>query len=526
MEFPVVAQSTTVLAQFPPRRLARELIVLYLTKANRFMPIIPTLFLEEYDAGVLQSPLLLLSIFAIASKYSSDPMCRSDMTRAQTAGETYCKTACRLVDEFLDCPRLSTVQGLFLLGKHLEESKNQKLATKAFMYVGMAIRMAMDMGLNRNTTAWGLDPVQIEYRNRTWWYLYVYDRAQGSMYGRPYMIQDLDCAAEKPKPDPLAKKAAQDQVDVEHLLNLIHLSTLLGRVMNAFYPANTTGSNFYSSSRGLLGRVVFGDAGADPAASSSSTAAGNRKRSKTASKTRSKDNDDAAGDIGSAGGAKSVSAAQAQTEMLTRQHLANQKQDAVVAELDKELTDWVQALPVHFQWDTLRSEPNVYADILHSMYYVILILLHRPSIRLGEVMPTTITSRQDKCPFAPDPVLTMEGCHSMAVCAQAARRITTLAGRCQNLIHLERFGAGAFILLHAARVHLILAAIPAPARGCGPDGSGPSTVFLEAIRRKEQAVDQFHRCLGSLRKFSVYHWTVDGIGLSIRSLERTLAAIL
>lgn len=360
LEFPVVAQSTAILAQFPPRRLARELIVLYLTKANRFMPIIPTLFLEEYDAGVLQSPLLLLSIFAIASKYSSDPMCRSDMTRAQTAGETYCKTACRLVDEFLDCPRLSTVQGLFLLGKHLEESKNQKLATKAFMYVGMAIRMAMDMGLNRNTSGWGLDPVQIEYRNRTWWYLYVYDRAQGSMYGRPYMIQDLDCAAEKPKPDPLAKKAVQDQVDVEYLLNLIHLSTLLGRVMNAFYPANTTGSNFYSSSRGLLGRVVSGGTGGMDPAASSSTAAGNRKRSKTASKARSKDSDDVVGDDGSVSGAKSISASQAQTEMLTRQHLANQKQDAVVAELDKELTDWVQALPAHLQWDTLRTEPNVY----------------------------------------------------------------------------------------------------------------------------------------------------------------------
>jgi len=167
-------------------------------------------------------------------------------------------------------------------------------------------------------------------------------------------------------------------------------------------------------------------------------------------------------------------------------------------------------------------------DILHGLYYVVLILLHRPSVRVGELMQTTQSSKQDKCPNEADAVLAMEGCHSMAVCAQAARRITKLAERCQNLTHLERFGAGAYILLHAARVHLMLAAIPAPPRqtGTGPGGCGPSIEFIEAIRKKDQAVDQFHRSLGSLRKFSVYHWTVDGVGLSIRTLERTLAAIL
>ncbi|KAI8606170.1 transcription factor domain-containing protein, partial [Dissophora ornata] len=156
------------------------------------------MFLEEYDTGVPQSPLLLLAIFSIASKYSTDPMCRSDPTRAQTAGENYCKTACRLVEEFLDRPRLSTVQGLFLLGKHLEETKNQTFLTKSFMYIGMAVRMALDMGLNRDCSGWGLGPPQVEYRNRTWWCLYVLDRAQGSINGRPFLIQDHDCAAGKP----------------------------------------------------------------------------------------------------------------------------------------------------------------------------------------------------------------------------------------------------------------------------------------------------------------------------------------
>lgn len=167
-------------------------------------------------------------------------------------------------------------------------------------------------------------------------------------------------------------------------------------------------------------------------------------------------------------------------------------------------------------------------DILHGLYYVVLILLHRPSVRVGELMPTTPTSKQDKCPFEPDAVMSMEGCHSITVCIQAAQRITTLAERCQNLTHLERFGTGPYILLHAARVHLMVAAIPTPARqtGTGHAGCGLSIQFIEMVRKKEQAVDQFHRSLGCLRKFSVYHWTVNGIGVSIRTLERTLAAIL
>ncbi|KAI7816065.1 fungal-specific transcription factor domain-containing protein, partial [Gamsiella multidivaricata] len=111
-------------------------------------------------------------------------------------------------------------------------SRDQGVLTKSYMYFGMAVRMAVDMGLNRNCSGWGLNPIQVEYRNRTWWYLYVYDRVQGSSYGRPYLIQDQDCGAEKPKPDPLARNPAQDQEDVEHMVNLIHLSALLGRVMN------------------------------------------------------------------------------------------------------------------------------------------------------------------------------------------------------------------------------------------------------------------------------------------------------
>ncbi|KAF9347831.1 hypothetical protein BGX26_000711, partial [Mortierella sp. AD094] len=541
-EFPVVAQSTAVLSQFPKPRLARELIELFLSKVNRFMPIVPTLFLEEYDAGVPQSPLLLLAIFSIASKYSSDPMCRSDPSRAQTAGENYCKTACRLVDEFLDCPRLSTVQALFFLGKHLEESKNQSVFTKSFMYVGMAVRMAMDMGLNRDCSGWGLDPIMAEYRNRTWWYLYVYDRAQGSCYGRPYLIQDQDCGAEKPKPDPLSQSPEQDMVDVEHQLQLIHIFTLLGRVMSNFYPTNTSGSNFYYSVRGaynidLTGKGPVTDSGA-LSESSFPTVQGPRKRSKTTSRSRPKPYDlDGSQDsiMGSENGtpgpgstASTVSGSQAHQEMLARQQIANQKQDAIVAELDKDLTEWVQALPTHLQWTTLETQPNIYGDVLHGVYYAVLILLHRPSIRVGEFMPSSPNSGQSKYHSTSDPSRSKEGCHSMAVCTQAASRITKLAERCQNLTQLERFGAGAFILLQAARIHLMLAAVPTPPRQSttGFNGSSPSEEFIEAIQRKEKAVDQFHRSLGSLRKFSIYHWNVDGIGLSIRSLERTLAAIL
>lgn len=139
-------------------------------------------------------------------------------------------------------------------------------------------------------------------------------------------------------------------------------------------------------------------------------------------------------------------------------------------------------------------------------------------------MPMTPASKQDKCPFEPDAVMSMEGCHSMTVCVQAAQRITAIAERCQNLNQMERFGLGPYILLHAARVHLMEAAIPTPK----PTRTGcePSFQLLGMIRRKEQAVDRFHRSLGCLRKFSVYHWTVNGIGVSIRTLERTLAAIL
>ncbi|KAF9985977.1 hypothetical protein BGZ65_009237 [Modicella reniformis] len=396
-DYPVVAHSIAVMSQFPPPRLARELIVLYLTKVNRFMPLIPAVFLDEYDAGIPQSPFLLLAIFTIASKYSSDILCRSDPMRAQTAGENYCKAACRLVDEFLDIPRLSTVHGLFLLGKYLEESKNRSLWTKSIAYVAMAIRMAMEMGLNRNCSGWGLDPIQVEYRNRTWWYFYVYDRRQGACYGRPLMIQDQDCAADLPKHDPslaawaAARNPAQDKIDVEYFLNLIHLSTLLGRVMNTFYPANTAGMLFHGSSRNTNAaggqRVLVDDMFAQQQQQQQQhqgPASGSRKRSKTTTVTTSRSSKSkpldsleesewtshmgevssstTASASASSGGSNRIpgSPYPHHQDMLMRQYLANQKHDTIVAELNKDLTEWVQGLPPHFQWINLQTTPNVF----------------------------------------------------------------------------------------------------------------------------------------------------------------------
>lgn len=379
-EYPIVAHSIAVMSQFPPPRLARELIVIYLDKINRFVPLIPTTLLDEYDAGIPQSPFLLLAIFAIASKYSPDPLCRSDPLRAQSAGENYCKTACRLIDEFLDCPRLSTIQGLFLLGKHLEESKNPNVYTKSYVYVGMAFRMAISMGLNRNCSGWGLDPTQVEYRNRTWWYLYVYDRRQGSSYGRPFQIQDQDCMADKPKPDPLARDPDQDKEVVEHFLNVIHLSILLGRVVNTFYPVNTSGSNFHCSSKNVYGHAGGRAQVVDMLTStgSSSTSTGSRKRTKTASRPKAKPLDQLSGpeginasDANASGNAAAQASLHAHREMVIRQYIANQRQDAVVAELDKELTEWVQALPPQYQWSNLEKTPNAFGgkfDQRHSEY--------------------------------------------------------------------------------------------------------------------------------------------------------------
>lgn len=114
----------------PPKDLSDHLLTLYF---NHFYPFLPLFYKRELCANQI-SPLLLNSIYAIASRISPDIRVRSDSALPDTAGDIYFERAEKLLDESYDLPSISTVQALLLLASH---QHGRMKSAKAWLYSGM-----------------------------------------------------------------------------------------------------------------------------------------------------------------------------------------------------------------------------------------------------------------------------------------------------------------------------------------------------------------------------------------------------
>lgn len=159
------------------------------------------------------SRLLLLAMFAIAARYSNttSPLPsprRSDSpspTPMWTAGDNYFSQAKILLDRAYASSRPSTVQALLLLG--YRELGIGAMA-QAWMYTGMAIRMAQDLGMHRAADRWaraGLGKLfsdqELQERQRIWWGCVVLDVYVSTYIGRPLAIVGEDYNTHLPSVD-------------------------------------------------------------------------------------------------------------------------------------------------------------------------------------------------------------------------------------------------------------------------------------------------------------------------------------
>lgn len=97
--------------------------------------------------------ILLLSIYALAARYSDTGEDTRKEGEYWRAGEVYARKARELLYEDFGSSRLTTCQALLLLA--YREAGVGAMA-KSWTYVGMAIRMAQDLGLFRDVDKWFL----------------------------------------------------------------------------------------------------------------------------------------------------------------------------------------------------------------------------------------------------------------------------------------------------------------------------------------------------------------------------------
>ncbi|KAI0305366.1 fungal-specific transcription factor domain-containing protein [Multifurca ochricompacta] len=149
------------------------------------------------------SPLLLLAMFSVAARYTltqdgNRPPTESAMW---SEGDVYLAEAKRLLDSSYSSSRSATCQALLLMG--YREIGIGAMA-QAWLYVGMAIRMAQDLGIHKSADRWMHDgtslfsPVELQERRRIWYACVIMDKYVSSYIGRPLAIREQDFDTELP----------------------------------------------------------------------------------------------------------------------------------------------------------------------------------------------------------------------------------------------------------------------------------------------------------------------------------------
>ncbi len=152
------------------------------------------------------SQLLLLAIFSVAARCTSThdsdkPPSESAMW---TAGDVYLGKAKRLLDSSYSSSRPATCQALLLMG--YREIGIGAMA-QAWLYVGMAIRMAQDLGIHKSADQWTrggtslFTPVELQERRRIWYACVITDKYVSTYMGRPISIFERDFDTELPSID-------------------------------------------------------------------------------------------------------------------------------------------------------------------------------------------------------------------------------------------------------------------------------------------------------------------------------------
>ncbi|KAJ4214389.1 hypothetical protein NW759_010407 [Fusarium solani] len=188
----------------PTDELRDHLLGLFWKWQNSWQYIVPResfivdLYVEK--SGRFCTPLLLNAILALSSRYSPRPELRTDPEDANTAGHIFADQAKTMLHYESEAPTTSTVQATALLGLFWASIDNEGLG---FMYIGMATRMAMNLGLQSDCTQYAAKGIiseeDVEARNVAFWGIYVLDKLYCLGMGRPASIQEYNITTAKPK---------------------------------------------------------------------------------------------------------------------------------------------------------------------------------------------------------------------------------------------------------------------------------------------------------------------------------------
>jgi transcriptional regulatory protein GAL4 len=137
-------------------------------------------FRAQYEGRLLRPradvwEILLNTVLALGAWCINNDSGTADITFYQNAKN--CMTA-----SLLETGSLPLLVALTLLSNYIQ--KRNKPNT-SWNYLGLAVRMAMGLGLYRDFPNWNSCPLKLEIRRRIWWGLYIFDAGASVTFGRP-----------------------------------------------------------------------------------------------------------------------------------------------------------------------------------------------------------------------------------------------------------------------------------------------------------------------------------------------------
>lgn len=131
--------------------------------------------------------ILLNTILALGAWSIGDDSSDLDVTFYQEA------RACLQQSSVFETGNLTLVQALLLLSNYAQ--KRNKPNT-GWNYLGLAVRMAMSLGLHKEFPGWKISLLQREIRRRLWWGVFIFDSGAAKTFGRPILLPEecvMDC---------------------------------------------------------------------------------------------------------------------------------------------------------------------------------------------------------------------------------------------------------------------------------------------------------------------------------------------
>lgn len=84
---------------------------------------------------------------------------------------------------------LTLIQALVLLSNY---SQKRNRPNTGWNFLGIAVRMAISLGLHREFPEWDLSLLQREMRRRVWWGLFIFESGASTTFGRTILLPDKD----------------------------------------------------------------------------------------------------------------------------------------------------------------------------------------------------------------------------------------------------------------------------------------------------------------------------------------------